>query len=667
MPAQGEVEAESWRDVFDHSPIPIWIEDFSRVRGRFDELRADGVDDLAVHLAAEPAETRRLAGLVRVVHMSRATFPFFGVAGREALPYSLDAWFDAESLAVFARELDALWRGETSFAGEIRVRDPAGGRRLLDVKVSVMAGAEQTLRRVLVAFVDITARDETDARLRDSERRLRRSQAFLRGVLDATPSMIFVKDRDGRFVLANAALARIYGTTVDDMVGRTDADFSADPAEVEAFVRADREVIDGRREKLIAEEPVTAADGRLHWYDTVKVPLVEDDGRCDKVLGVATDVTARREAVEALRAADRQKDAFLATLAHELRNPLAAIASATHLVRAGLAQGQTPGRPLEVLERQIRNIARLLDDLLDVARITRGALQLRRERVALDAVVGGAVESQRALLEATGHQLTLDLPRDPVAIDGDATRLEQIVANLLNNAAKYTPAPGRIAVRGEHGGGWIAIHVSDNGMGIAPELLPRVFDIFAQGEQSLAHSRGGLGLGLSLVRRLVELHGGSIEARSDGPGRGSEFVVSLPEAAPAAAPPARIAPPARAARRILLVDDNLDLADLLSDELSRAGHDVTVAHDGPAALEAAGRVAPDIVLLDIGLPGIDGYEVARRLRHRFGAAPVLVALTGYGQEEDRRLSREAGFDHHLTKPVEPAVLEKLLAEARRPA
>jgi PAS domain S-box-containing protein len=666
MPAHGEVEAESWRDVFEHSPIPIWIEDFSGVRGRFDELRAGGVDDLAAHLARDPAETRRLAGLVRVVHVSRATFPFFGVAGPEALPLALDAWFDAESLTVFARELDALWRGERSFASEIRVRDPVGGRRLLDVKVSVMAGAEQSLRRVLVAFVDITARGEADARLRESERRLRRSEAFLRNVLDAAPAMIFAKDRNGRFVLANAALARTYGATVDQVVGRTDADFSADPAQVEAFLRDDREVIDSRREKVISEEPVTGADGRLRWYDTVKVPLVEDDGRCDKALGVATDVTARREAVEALRAADRQKDAFLATLAHELRNPLAAIASATHLVRAALAQGETPGRPLEVLERQIRNVARLLDDLLDVARITRGALQLRRERVALDAVVSGAVESQRALLQTAGHQLTLELPRDPVAIDGDATRLEQIVANLLNNAAKYTPAPGRIAVRVEHGGGRVAIHVSDDGMGIAPELLPRVFDLFAQGEQSLARSRGGLGLGLSVVRRLVELHGGSIEARSEGLGRGSEFVVSLREAAPAAAPPGRDAAPARAARRILLVDDNLDLAELLSDELARAGHHVTVAHDGPGALEAAGRVAPDIVLLDIGLPGMDGYEVARRLRQRFGAAPVLVALTGYGQEEDRRHSREAGFDHHLTKPVEPAVLQKLLADARRP-
>ena len=489
----------------------------------------------------------------------------------------------------------------------------------------------------------------------------RDGEAFLRKVIDATPSMVFVKNWEGEFVLGNDALGRCYGRPVQDLVGKTDADFNPNAEEVASFLRDDREVMAARCAKLIPEEPVTHASGEVRWFSTVKVPLLNDDGSCDKVLGVATDITARKRAEEALREAHQRKDEFLATLSHELRNPLAAITSATSVIRRRLATGQDVERPLEVLERQIRNSARLLDDLLDVARITRGVMQLKKEPVLIEGVVRSAIESQAALIESAGHALTIELPPEPVIVDADPTRLEQIVSNLLNNAAKYTPAGGRIVVAVERRWGEVAIRVKDSGNGIPAALLPRVFDLFVQAEQSLARSQGGLGLGLTLVRKLAELHGGAVEAHSEGPGKGSEFVVRLPATVTTRRPAAAAARGPPRARRILLVEDNYDSAELLSEFLASLGYDVAVAHDGPEALDVAVRVQPEIVLLDIGLPGMDGYEVGRRLRTAKPDVPILVALTGYGQEEDRGRSRDAGFAHHLTKPFDPATLERLLA------
>jgi signal transduction histidine kinase/ActR/RegA family two-component response regulator len=379
---------------------------------------------------------------------------------------------------------------------------------------------------------------------------------------------------------------------------------------------------------------------------------------------------ALRRANERLEAAAREKDGFLAMLAHELRNPLAAISSAARVIRLRAARGEDLDRPLAMLDRQVRNGARLLDDLLDVSRLTRGLVDLRREPVRLEAVVASAVESQRELIDAAGHRLELSLPDAPLVVSGDPTRLEQVVANLVHNAAKYTPERGHVRVSLSREGGDAVLTVADDGAGIPPELLPRIFELFVQGETGLARSRGGLGLGLTLVKRLVELHGGVVSARSEGRGCGSAFTVRL-AALPAhevSAPAAGGGAASRAAghgARVLVVEDNLDAAALLAEYLRVLGHEVRVANDGAGAIATLAAFTPDVALLDVGLPGMDGYELAGRLRARLGDAVQIVAVTGYGQESDRRRALQAGFARHLTKPVAPEELAELVAAAAR--
>jgi signal transduction histidine kinase/DNA-binding response OmpR family regulator len=380
--------------------------------------------------------------------------------------------------------------------------------------------------------------------------------------------------------------------------------------------------------------------------------------------------------------ADRQKNEFLSMLAHELRNPLAPIRNANEVLRE---RGDDPNRvrwAREVIDRQLGHLVRLVDDLLDVSRLTLGKIRLAIEPVALDQAVAQAVEATRPLIDQFRHSLTVTLAPRPVRVMADRTRLTQVFTNLLNNAAKYTDPGGRIWLTVSVGSGddrdaappAVEVRVRDSGMGIAGDLLPTVFDLFTQANRSLDRSQGGLGVGLTLVRRLVEMHGGTVTAHSEGPGRGSEFVVRLP-IAPEAAPerPSGVAPvpPERAAvngraLRVVVVDDNVDGAESLGNLLEMLGHRVRVAHTGPDGIAAVRECDPDLVLLDIGLPGMDGYEVARRLRREPGCRAVLIAVSGYGRDEDRRLSREAGFDQHHVKPVAFATLRELLASVPSP-
>jgi signal transduction histidine kinase/CheY-like chemotaxis protein len=367
-----------------------------------------------------------------------------------------------------------------------------------------------------------------------------------------------------------------------------------------------------------------------------------------------------------VRDAARRKDEFLAMLAHELRNPLAPIRNALHILKARHLDPATVGRARDVLDRQVQHLVRLVDDLLDVSRLLRGKIELRPEGLELAALVARAVETAQPVLDARGHQLVVSLPPQPVRLQGDLVRLAQVINNLLTNAAKYTDRGGRITLTGGREGDQVVITVRDPGIGIAPELLPRIFDLFVQGDPLLVRNAGGLGIGLTLVKNLVELHGGTVTAASAGPGKGSAFTVRLPALPAGAEPEGPHGAAAEAAPcRVLVVDDNVDAAESLALLLQLLGHEVKVAHDGPTALELAPAFRPHLALLDIGMPGMDGLELARRLRPLSGLeTTVLAALTGWGQEDDRRRTREAGFTYHLVKPADPQTLKELLAGVR---
>jgi signal transduction histidine kinase/ActR/RegA family two-component response regulator len=387
--------------------------------------------------------------------------------------------------------------------------------------------------------------------------------------------------------------------------------------------------------------------------------IEQDTQTLERRIGERTAELAR--ANEALREADRRKDDFVTMLAHELRNPLAPVRNAVQMLKMPGLGRDTAREACDMMERQVAHLVRLVDDLLDVSRVTRGVIELRREHVDLAAIFAGAVEAAQPMFNARGHEAIVSMPSEPIVLDADPVRLAQVVTNLLVNAAKYTPPTGRIWLTGGRDGPDAVVRVRDSGAGIDPEFLPRVFDLFSQADRSLARTRGGLGIGLMLVRRLVELHGGTVSASSPGVGQGSEFVVRLPALPagvaechrPTETPSAAAGP----ARRVLVVDDNVDAAESSAFLLRFSGHQVEIAHDGEAALRAVRDFRPEVVLLDIGLPGMSGYDVARELRARPECEGlVLAAVTGYGQDDDRRRAREAGFDYHLTKPLDPDTL-----------
>ena len=406
-------------------------------------------------------------------------------------------------------------------------------------------------------------------------------------------------------------------------------------------------------------------------FRSVHRPSEQDLRRLDLYVRQAADFIERCRTDESLQAADKRKDEFLATLAHELRNPLAPVRNAIQILQLRGPETKELQWARDVIDRQMQQMSRLIDDLMDVSRITRGRLDLRKERVELARVLQGAVETSRPLIDGSGHELTVALPAEPIYLNADITRLAQVFSNLLNNAAKYSERGGQIVLAAERQGSDVAVSVRDTGIGISREMLPRIFDMFTQVDRSLERTRGGLGIGLTLVKRLVEMHGGSVEARSDGPGKGSEFLVRLPipvlNVPPRSRPPDGDEPAVASARsRILVADDNKDAATTLSVMLGILGYETRVAHDGSAALEAAAEFLPDVALLDIGMPKMNGYDVARGLREQpWGKDVVLIAVTGWGQAEDKQRTLEAGFDHHWVKPVDPTALASLLALVTR--
>ncbi len=486
---------------------------------------------------------------------------------------------------------------------------------------------------------------------------------LFRELFENANDVIYTLDLAGRITSVNRRAEEILGYRREECVGRNAADF-VPPEHHHRMQEALRRKLSGEQSPTTYEIELQCRDGRRVPVE-VSSRLILRDGVPVGVQGIARDVTERRAAEESRREADRRKDEFLAMLAHELRNPLAPIRNSVQVLQMLGQEEPTARQALEMIGRQVTHLARLVDDLLDVSRISRGRILLRKERIDLVPLVRAAAEDHRGLLEMTGLSLAVELPEQPVWVLGDPTRMAQVVGNLLHNANKFTDSGGKVTVRltGETSRSRAVLVVRDTGIGMGAEILDRLFEPFSQADASLDRSRGGLGLGLALVHGLVRLHGGHVRAASPGPGQGSEFTVYVPLIAePAAQERAAAGPASAKSLRVLIVEDNRDAAESLRLLLKLSGHEVQVAHTGLAGLELAHRWFPDVVLCDIGLPGgMDGHAVARALRaDPEQTAASLIALSGYGQEEDQRRSRQAGFDRHLTKPVDPSALRQLL-------
>jgi PAS domain S-box-containing protein len=469
-----------------------------------------------------------------------------------------------------------------------------------------------------------------------------------------------------KLLYISPAYERVWGRSCQSLYENVRSFMDAIHPEDRERVRTEVLEQQSRGEQIDKEYRVVRPDGSIRWVRDRAFPVRDAAGQFYRLVGIIDDFTERKSAEEALKEADRRKDEFLAILAHELRNPLAPIRNAVELLRRADGNSTLMEQARSMMERQLAQMVRLIDDLLDISRITRRKLQLRKERVELAAVVRSAVEASRPVIDAQAHQLTLTLPPEPIHLDADPIRLAQVFSNLLTNAAKYTEKGGHIWLTAERQGSELVVSVRDTGIGIAAEHLPRLFEMFSQLAPALERSQGGLGIGLALVRGLVELHGGRVEVRSAGLGKGSEFIVHLPmveSPMPVPQEPVEVEKfRSVPKRRILVVDDNRDAAVSMVMMLRMMGHETSTAYDGLEAVQAAATFRPEVVLLDIGLPKMNGYEAALHIRKQpWGKGMVLIALTGWGQEEDKRRALEAGFDHHLTKPVEAFALEKLLA------
>jgi signal transduction histidine kinase/CheY-like chemotaxis protein len=502
-----------------------------------------------------------------------------------------------------------------------------------------------------------------------------KSETEFRDLLDVLPAGAYTCDSEGLITYFNQHALDAWGRApkLNDPVDRFCGSwrlFRTDGTEIRHDQCWMALALETGREYNGYEIVVERPDGQRRTVLAHASPLRDDAGKILGAVNVIVDITDRKHSEGALKTVDGSKNEFLAILAHELRNPLAPIRNAVQILNREIALAPESHWALSAIERQVGRMARLIEDLVDVARVTSNRLELRKERIDLAEVLRSAVEISSTLVKVGGQEFTIALPEAPVYLDADPVRLAQAVSNLLNNAAKYTEPGGHIWLTGERLDGEAVITVQDTGVGISPALLSHIFEMFTQGEQSQALTLGGLGIGLTMVKRLVEMHGGTISAESGGQDRGSTFVIRVPAVeSPLMQPQAEgSASTGASSLRVLIVDDNRDAADSLAMLLRIAGNEVRTAYDGPEALEVAQEFRPRVVLLDIGLPKMDGHEVAQRLRQEpWGRPMVLIAVTGWSDETDRAKSRAAGFDHHLVKPLDTAHLAQLLDAVERSA
>jgi PAS domain S-box-containing protein len=609
----------------------------------------------------------------RITSWNRGAERLFGYSASEAIGQSIMMLIPPDQHDQELAILERIRRGQRVDHLDVVRVTKSGERRDISLTVSPVLdrhghiiGASKTAR-------DVTDRKAAETRLQKSKAesaqaaaKLRESHDVLALAMRAGKMGAWSRDLVRDTVWWSPELAAIFGLADDQDYQRLRLFDLLGPEDRERLPAAIEHALANRTDYVLEFTFKHAASGEWRWLEARGKATYDADGRPLMLHGLGIDITDRRRAVEALQEADRRKDDFLATLAHELRNPLAPISSGLQILRAASSDPIATAQAREIMERQVTQMIRLVDDLLDVARITTGKVEMRNEAIDLAAAISDAVETATPLITAGGQSLQVETPVEPLLVHADRTRLAQVFANLLNNSIRYSEPGQPIAISASRDGDQAVVRVKDAGMGIHADMLPRVFDMFRQADRTGGRSRGGLGIGLFIVKRIVEMHGGTVEVASPGLGQGTEFVVRIPALAVteqiAAAPAPAESSGSAARRRVLIADDNADAAESLSVLLTMYGHDTRVAHDGESALRAAEEFHPDVVFLDIGMPNLDGHETARRMRAQpWGKSLIIVALTGWGQAEDRRRSKEAGFDHHLVKPADPDMVSKMIA------